>query len=211
MGKKKAKKRSRKKKTSSGNSAPSQVIYLDASIVGKLIWGTPDEYNYFKENVFDKIHSNGNVSVKLSQLAIGELINTVVFQINSNRHPKVREYLNRSKNAYLKGKSLDEIKEQMIKDIIEIIQKYNIDTPPLPEKVFDVIASIRRYDNGYDIKGNDLFLLAHALADKNSTVFLTTDGPITTFSSKVIDGYRVIQKICEELEREKILSVRDAL
>ena len=211
MGKKKAKKRSRKEKTSSSSSIPSQVIYLDASIVGKLIWGTSDEYTYFKEKVFDKIYDEGNVSVKLSQLAIGELINTVVFGINSKRHPKAREYLNRSKNAYLKNKSLREIKEQMIKDIVEIIQRYNIDTPPLPGEISEVITLIKRYDNEYDIKGNDLFLLAHALADKNSTVFLTTDGPITAFSSKVIDGYSVIKKICEELKREKILSVRDVL
>lgn len=212
MGRKKRKKRSRKKRTNPRASTSSQVIYLDACIIGDYIWGDEDQHQASKK-ILNKIHStvhkNGNMIVKMSQLAVGELINVVMFEIDNKEHPKADNYLRR--HEYLRSRSLEDIKEQMIKDIIKTIKDHKIDTPPISEDIFDVIPIVREYDNGYEVKGNDLFLLAHALADKDSDVFLTTDGAIIRFSKRVIDGRNVMKRICEELDREKTLNVKGFL
>jgi len=239
MSRKKGKKGSRKKRTNSSASSsnPSQVIYLDASIIGKYLWGPPDEYEYEASvQIFNELHSilkhNGNISIRISQLAVGELINTVL-RFNSIRDKYVRAYLERNshlaielgildevsskkgkkKKDYEKEKILNEIKRHMINKIFEILTEYGIDVRPLPEpEIFETIEIIKKYDGdgsihsrGYSIKGNDLFLLAHALTDKESDLFLTTDRDITDFSYRPIPNSEPpIKLICDELGRKEL-------
>lgn len=240
MSKGKRKKKSKKKKTNSSvsSSNPSQVIYLDASIIGKYLWGPSNEYEYEASvQIFDQLRltlkHNGNISIRISQLAVGELINTVL-RFNSIRDKHVRAYLERNSSLTIelgisdevspnnkrkkkkedkKEKILNEIKKHMINKIFEILKEYRIDVRPLPEpEIFKTIEVIKKYDGegsihsrGYSIKGNDLFLLAHALTDKESDLFLTTDEDITDFSYRPIPNSEPpIKLICGELGRKEL-------
>lgn len=192
--------KSHKKKKQIGkenNDDPSKVIYLDASIIDGYLWGPLDRHDIAKE-IFDKIRSTknrgGHIIVRMSQLALGE----VMYKLFSLDKKELEEY---RKRHYLTGYNDSETKGFIINELVKLLTEFEIDNPPLPPEVLGIARIIQEHDKGYDIKGNDLFILAHALADYDADVLLTTDKKLRDDRTG-----EVVLKICKnELGRKKLI------
>lgn len=184
------------KKWRDNDPAPSRIVYLDASIIDGYLWGTPDRRAIAKE-IFDKIRSiknrGGHIIVKMPQLALGE----VMYKLFSLEEKELEEY---RRQHYLTGYNDEKTRGVIIDELVELLTEFEMDTPPLPIEVLKIARIIQEHDQGYDIKGNDLFILAHALADDSADILLTTD-------RKLLDdriGEMVLEICKNELERKKL-------
>jgi|GEM_PF-2711327 len=172
--------------------SPGRNVHIDTCFVQGFVIGEnslvyEDAEVLFKDNLYSLVGSE--IQIKISQLAIGELINN--FNENylktdsSNTPPSHRDQLGTSGQ------------ESIMSRLKRLIERYKVEITYPTEMCYKVFFDLKeRMERLNDNEDNDGILVSQALCDSDSSYFLTTDE--TLLRSREIE-----KKAREMLNEEK--------